>query len=76
MHNPTPPVKDGYTEQEAADILGISLPTLHQLLDEHVFNDGTARPESVRFTSSDLVLIEFWREGTPNSKVLRMPRRR
>lgn len=67
--------KDVYTETEAAEALGISLSTLHQILDEHVFNDGTPRPERVDFTSSDLVLLEFWREMIPNAKVVRMPRR-
>lgn len=76
MGNTTQPVKDIYSEQEAADILGISVPLLHKLLDDHIFNDGVPRPERVQFTSSDLVLIDFWREGTPNPKLLRMPRRR
>jgi hypothetical protein len=69
------PMKDSYTEQEAAAALGISIPTLHNLLDEHIFNEGGPRPERVQFNSADLILLAFWRELMPNPKVLRMPRR-
>jgi hypothetical protein len=69
------PVKEFYSEQEAADSLGISIPTLHNLLDEHIFNQGAPRPPCVQFTSADLILLGFWRELMPNPKVLRMPRR-
>ena len=72
----TKPMKEFYTEQEAAETLGISIPTLHNLLDEHIFNEGGGpRPERVQFTSADLILLGFWRELMPNPKVLRMPRR-
>ena len=71
----TKPLKESYTEQEAADELGISISALHQLLDEHIFNEGGPRPDRVQFTSADLILLGFWRELTPNPKVLRMPRR-
>jgi hypothetical protein len=64
-----------YSEQEAADHLGISIHGLHSLLDEHIFNNGSPRPDHVEFTSSDLVLLEFWRQMRPNPKVVRMPRR-
>jgi len=75
MQSTKQPAKDVYSEKEAAEALGISLPTLHQLLDAHIFNDGTSRPPQVQFTSADLVLLEFWREMMPNPKVVRMPRR-
>ena len=70
--------KDTYTEVEAARALGISLARLRLLLDQHVFNDGTTRPENVVLQASDLVLLGFWQQTTPNSpsKLLRMPRRR
>ena len=71
----TKPIKEFYTEQEAAEALGISIPTLHNLLDEHIFNEGGPRPDCVQFTSADLILLGFWRELMPNPKVLRMPRR-
>ena len=65
-----------YTEQEAAELLGISVSRLHDLLDEHIFNNGTARPSDLTFTNSDVVLLGFWRRTQPNPKVVRMPRRR
>ncbi|HWR16212.1 MAG TPA: hypothetical protein VN577_15395 [Terriglobales bacterium] len=66
---------DSYTEAEAAAILGISLSRLHQLLDENIFNDGSARPSDIRLRDTDLVLLEFWNRSTGNPKVLRMPHR-
>lgn len=67
--------KEYYTELEAAQALNISLVRLRQLLDEHVFNDGQARPEQLSFRLSDIILLEFWDRSTPNPKVVRMPRR-
>lgn len=70
----TRPVKDTYTEVEAA-ALGITLERLRGLLDQNLFNDGTPRPEQITLRPSDLVLISFWNKTAPNSKVVRMPRR-
>ena len=67
--------KEFYTEVEAAQALGISIARLYQLLDEHLFNDGTRRPEDVTFRPSDLVLLGFWHRSTPNPKIVRMPNR-
>ncbi|MFB3917061.1 MAG: hypothetical protein ACE14M_10045 [Terriglobales bacterium] len=64
-----------YSEAEAAEALGISVPRLYMLLDEHIFNDGNPRPEGLTFTSSELLLLGFWHRSTPNPKVVRMPRR-
>jgi hypothetical protein len=64
-----------HTENEVADMLGISLEQLHQLLDEHIFNDGSFRPTDLTFTNSELVLLSFWQRSEPNAKVVRMPRR-
>ncbi len=64
-----------YTEQEAADILGISVSRLHDLLDQHIFNDGGPRPPDLSFTSQELLLLGFWQRSHPNPKVVRMPRR-
>ena len=75
MYNLRPPVKESFSEEEAAASLGLSISTLHILLDEHIFNDGIPRPANIRLTSSDLVLLEFWHNSTPNSKVVRMPHR-
>ena len=74
MHN-TIKKREYYTEAEAADSLGISLTRLHSLLDEHIFNDGSARPGNLSFTSSELILLEFWGRCTPNANVVRMPKR-
>lgn len=75
MQNTTTPVKEFYTEAEAAEAIGVSIPRLHILLDEHIFNDGTERPGQLTFTSSDITLLSFWHRSTPNPKVVRMPRR-
>jgi hypothetical protein len=69
------PFKQCYTEAEAALILGISVSRLRVLLDEHIFNDGFRRPDDLQLQASDLVLLRFWHRGTPNPKVIRMPRR-
>jgi len=66
---------EGYTEAEAANMLGISVSRLHMLLDENVFNDGSTRPANLRLRDSDLVLIEFWNRTVENPNILRMPRR-
>jgi hypothetical protein len=75
MNNAKKPFKDFYTENEAAEVLGVSVPRLHMLLDEHVFNDGAGRPTGLTFTGSDVVLLGFWQRSTPNPKVVRMPKR-
>jgi len=69
------PQKEYYSEIEAARMLSISLPHLHMLLDEFVFNDGTVRPMNLTFRESDLVLLEFWTRNHENPKVIRMPKR-
>ena len=66
---------DGYSEAEAAQMLGISVSRLHMLLDENVFNDGSKRPADLRLRDSDLILIEFWNRTMENPNILRMPRR-
>lgn len=75
MQNTTKPVKELFTEAEAADAIGVSVPRLHVLLDEHIFNDGNGRPEELTFTASDITLLSFWHRSTPNPKVVRMPKR-
>ena len=71
----TRPVKETYTEVEAAAALGITLDRLRSLLDHNLFNDSTPRPDEITLRPSDLVLISFWNKTAPNSKVVRMPRR-
>lgn len=76
MTRPLKPVKEFYTEDEAAGHLNISISELHALLDEYIFNDGNPRPEDITFCESDLVLLGFWNQSRDSSpKVLRMPRR-
>jgi hypothetical protein len=70
-----------YSETEVADILDITREQLHELLDRHVFNDGSERPEELTFTSSEVVLLGFWQKGARsaddlNRKVIHMPKRR
>jgi hypothetical protein len=75
MQNTKRPVPEFYTEAEVAEALGISISRLHWLLDENIFNDGSVRPADLTFNSSDITLLNFWHRGTPNPKVVRMPRR-
>ena len=77
MTRPVKPVKEFYTEHEAAGYLNISIGDLHALLDEHIFNDGNPRPEQITFCESDLVLLGFWNQSreTSPAKVICMPRR-
>ncbi len=67
--------KEFYTEQEAADILGISVSRLQLLLDENVFNDGGARPRNIELTASDILLLRFWNKALPRQKIVSMPKR-
>jgi hypothetical protein len=70
------PVKEFFSESEAAGYLNISLAELYSMLDEYIFNDGNPRPENLTFCEADLVLLGFWGKNRDNPKVLRMPRRR
>ena len=67
--------KEFYTEQEAADSLGISLQRLHSLLDQHVFHEGPERPPQLNFMATDLVLLSIWHRDEPTN-IVRMPRRK
>lgn len=69
------PQKEFYSEVEAADYLDISIERLYSLLDEHIFNDGSDRPDDLTFCDADLILLGFWIKGQENPKVIRMPRR-
>lgn len=77
MTRPLKPIKEFYTEQEAASFLEISIDELHTLLDRHIFTDGNPRPADITFCESDLVLLGFWNQSQPSSpsKVICMPRR-
>jgi hypothetical protein len=62
MYNLRQPVKQVYSEQEAANSLGISVHTLHSILDRHVFNDGNSRPSPLELMLSEVLLIAYWVE--------------
>jgi hypothetical protein len=64
-----------YTEQEVASLLEISIPRLYELLDKHIFNDGSRRPANLTFTNAELVLLGFWQRSQPKGKLVRMPKR-
>ncbi len=76
MTKPLKPLKEFYTEAEAAGELNISVTELHSLLDAYIFNDGSPRPDELSFCEADLVLLGFWSKSKENPKVIRMPKRR
>lgn len=65
---------DSLSEVQAAQRLGITVDALYQLLDEHIFNNGTPRPQGIRFTHADLLMLSYWCEPR-SGKVLPMPKR-
>ena len=67
--------KEFYSEQEAAEVLGMSMERLHLLLNENVFNDGSPKPQQLTFRTTDLILVEFWDRTLADNKVVRMPKR-
>jgi hypothetical protein len=75
MTRPLKPMKEFYSEPEAASYLNISVGELHALLDQHIFNDGNPRPHEITFCESDLILLGFWHRPQESPKVIRMPRR-
>jgi hypothetical protein len=68
--------KKYYNEAEAARELRISLDTLHEILDKHVFTGENPRPDEIELTYSDLLLLSVWAKPEPNHNILQMPRRR
>jgi hypothetical protein len=69
------PMKQYYTEAEAAHSLCISLEALHEILDKHVFNEEPRRPEVLEFTHAELLLISVWAEPVRGCNVVAMPSR-
>lgn len=67
--------KEFYTEQEAAESLGITLQRLHSLLDQKVFHEGLERPAQLNFLPTDLVLLSIWHREEP-ANIVQMPRRK
>jgi len=66
--------KESYSEQEAANALGITVARVQSLLDEYVFQDGLGRPAEIRLLPTDLVLLSIWHKETPTN-IVRMPKR-
>ena len=78
MPNPKPSPQDSDSEAEAAAALGITVSRLHELLDKHVFTQGQKRPDSIEFTSSDLLLLNYWNQDNKAAgahEVIQMPKR-
>ena len=69
------PVKQYYSEIEAAQILCITVEDLHEILDEHVFAPEDARPEEIELTYADLVLLSVWAQPERGYNVVEMPHR-
>ena len=76
MYNLKTPVKQLYSEKEAAEALGISVASLHEILDEHIFDGANPRPSQVEFTSSDLLIIGYWAEKTTAQNLVSISKRR
>jgi Ser/Thr protein kinase RdoA (MazF antagonist) len=80
MTNADCPLKESFSEAEAAAALGISIARLHQLLDQYIFTQNSKRPEWLEFNSNDLLLLSYWNKSEkvhpPRRKVLQMPRRK
>jgi len=74
MNRPIRTTKDSYTEVEAATELKISVERLHNLLDRKLFNDGSTRPATVHFQSTDLILLRFWLDQD-QPRLIQMPAR-
>jgi hypothetical protein len=67
-----------YDEKEAAATLGVTLGRLHEVLDQYIFTNGTARPPGLQFTPSDLLLLGYWCNvpRTSGPEIITMPKRR
>jgi len=69
------PIKQYYSESEAAHTLCISVEAIHEVLDKHVFNHEHPRPEVLEFTHAELLLISVWAEPVRGANVVAMPSR-
>jgi len=75
MLNLRKPTKQYYSETEAAHALCISLESLRETLDAHIFDREHPRPETLEFTHAELLLISVWAEPERGRNVLAMPSR-
>ena len=71
------PVKQHYSEPEAAQTLCISLEALYELLDKHLFTPENPRPGpgELEFTHADLLLLSVWAKPERGHNVVAMPHR-
>jgi hypothetical protein len=76
MLNLKKPMKQYYTEAEAAHSLCISVEALHSILDQHVFNSEHPRPEVLELTHAELLLLSVWAEPERGRNVVAMPSQR
>ena len=75
MLNLKKPIKQYYTETEAAHTLCISLEALHEIMDKHVFIPDHPRPEVLEITHAELLLLSVWAEPERGNNVVAMPSR-
>jgi hypothetical protein len=69
------PVKQYYSEPEAAHTLCITLEALHEILDTHVFTPEHPRPGELEFTHAEMVLLSVWAQPERGHNVVTMPHR-
>jgi hypothetical protein len=69
------PVKQYYSESEAAHTLCISLEALHELLDKHLFSLENPRPDQLEFTHAELLLLSVWAKPERGHNVVEMNHR-
>ncbi len=75
MLNLKKPMKQYYTETEAAHALCISMEALHSILDNHIFNHEHPRPQLMEITHAELLLISVWAQPERGRNVVAMPSR-
>ncbi len=67
------PIKQYYNEPEAANLLCITLLALYQILDRHVFSPENPRPDHLKFTYSELLLLSVWAQPERGHNIVEMP---
>ena len=72
MLNLKKPMKQYYSEVEAAHALCISLEALHEILDQHVFSAEHPRPAVLEITHAELLLLSVWGEPERGANVVTM----
>lgn len=73
MLNLKKPMKQYYSESEAAHTLCISPEALHEILDKNIFNLEHPRPAVLEFTHAELLLLSVWAEPERGRNVVAMP---